>query len=232
LKFFHCKWFDNFNIVVFEVEMQIYDIMPSVKSLIPYDYEKIRSAEYDKVIENILQKLRKLKRRTFVQVSGCPAAGKTTFCHKNFADNFLSFDNIMEQLPSYQADLKKYGSKEAFSRWEIVARVIGYEVLRRAVEQNLGVVLEHSGVNPAHLELLENIKKRGYNTKSYFVVCDLPLAQKRAAEREKITHRHTPNTMIEERFAQIDSYISKYKKIVDELDVFDTTSGKSLAIKI
>lgn len=212
--------------------MQIYDIMPSVKNLIPYDYEKIKSAEYDNVINAILQKLKSLKHRTFIQVSGCPGAGKTTFCHNNFADNFLSFDSIMEHLPSYQNDLKKYGEKEAFSRWEIVARIIGYEVLRRAVEQNLGIVLEHSGVNPAHLELFDNIKKRGYNTKSCFVLCDLPTAQKRASEREKITHRHTPKTMIKERFAKINSYIPQYKKVADEVDVYDTTSGNPLSVKI
>lgn len=82
------------------------------------------------------------------------------------------------------------------------------------------------------MELFENIKKRGYNTKSCFVVCDLPMAQKRAAEREKITHRHTPETMIKERFAKINSYIPQYKKVADEVDVYDTTSGNPLSVKI
>ena len=86
--------------------MRIYDLIPSVENLIPYDYTHIACDEYEKVISDFLQRCH--KGNSFVQVSGAPGVGKTSFCRKLADDVFLSFDKIMEELPSYQSDLKKY----------------------------------------------------------------------------------------------------------------------------
>lgn len=202
--------------------MQLYDLMPSVTSLISYDYSKIKCAEYEQIIDALLAKFAHNKGLQMLQVSGCPGAGKTTYCRKIAGDGaFLSFDAIMESLPSYQRDLQSLGDEAAFARWEMVARVIGYEVLRRAVERKLGIVLEHSGVNPAHLELFANLKKLGYETCVRVIKCDLAMAERRAEEREKITHRHTPKKMIEQRFALVNNYIAKYQKIADKVLITD-----------
>ena len=201
--------------------MKIFDLMPSVKNLIPHDYDHIRCAEYEKMIIEFLRNCS--KGNSFEQVSGAPGAGKTTFCQKSIGGNFISFDKIMESLPSYKNDLQKYGNKQAFANNEITARIIGYEILRRAVEQGYSIVLEHSGVNAAHLELVNNLKKLNYKTKVDFLLCDLKMLKDRASNREKITHRHTPQTMIEQRYALIKEYIEKYKKITDEFNVYNSS---------
>ena len=47
------------------------------------------------------------------------------------------------------------------------------------------------------------------------------MAERRAEEREKITHRHTPKKMIEQRFALVNNYIAKYQKIADKVLITD-----------
>lgn len=203
--------------------MKIYDLMPSIKELIPYDYEQIRSDDYDAIIADFFKNAEKEK--TFEQISGSPGAGKTTFC-KKFDNNFLSFDEIMENLPQYQKDLEEYGNEQAFKRNEITARIIGYEILRQAISNGYQLILEHSGVNDAHLELFENLHKLGYKTKVDFILCDIKIAINRAKIREKYTHRHTPEEMIRKRYSLIEQYIPQYEKIADEVDIYDTSENK------
>ena len=204
--------------------MKIFDLMPSVKDLIPYDYEHICCGEYEKIINDFLGNCH--KGILFEQVSGAPGSGKTTFCQKVIKDNFLSFDNIMENLSSYQSDQQKYGSKQAFENNEIVARIIGYEILLRAVENRYAIILEHSGVNSAHLELFVNLKKLNYQTKVDFLICDLDVLLERVKLREKITHRHTPQEKIEKRYALIQEYIEKYKQIADEVKIYNSMNER------
>ena len=113
---------------------------------------------------------------------GRNGAGKTTFCKNARWDEqlFISFDKIMEALPGYQVDIYRLGTVEAFNRWEMPARIIGYEVLRRAVEKKANIYLEHSGVNMPHTILMQNLKKKGYATEMYFILCNLDIACHRA----------------------------------------------------
>lgn len=199
--------------------------MPSIYDLIPYGYEKIRTVEYDVIINNYLENFQKSEKPIFTQVGGIPGAGKTTFCSKFKNDMFLSFDAVMECIPAYKQDLYLLGSIEAFKKWETPARIIGYEILIRAINANYSIILEHSGVNEAHIQLFENLRKIGYQTNMYFILCELPLALERAKEREKITHRHTPPKMIKKRFSLVNEYINRYKKIACNTIIYDTTNN-------
>jgi len=203
----------------------IYSLMPNVYDLIPYGYEKIRTAEYDTIINNYLANFQKNKNPTFTQVGGIPGAGKTTFCSKLKNDVFLSFDAIMENIPEYKQDLYLLGCVEAFKKWEIPARIIGYEILVRAINANYSIVLEHSGVNEAHIQLFENLKKIGYQTNMYFILCELPLALERVKSREKITNRHTPPDMIKKRFSLVNEYINRYKNVACNTVIYDTSNN-------
>lgn len=203
--------------------MRIDDLMPSVKELIPFEYDRIGCDEYEKIIDEYLQKLSKGKK--LIQVSGTPGSGKTTYCKKIAPHSYLSFDAIMENLPSYKADIVKYGNKKAFQRNEITARIIGYEILRRAIDNDLEIVFEHSGVNKAHTELFENLHKIGYKTESCFILCDLPTAIKRVDKREKETKRYTPHNIIKSRFLKIQKFLPKYEKLSDDTYVYDTTNN-------
>lgn len=204
--------------------MKIYDLMPSVKDLIPYDYEHIRCYEYEDLICYFLSHCSKGTK--FEQISGAPGSGKTTFCRKLYGDNFLSFDKIMEDLPAYQNDLQKYGSKIAFQKNEITARIIGYEILRRSIEDKYSLTIEHSGVNRAHLELFNSLKKLNYKTKIGFILCDLETLLERVKIRETITKRHTSQTMVEQRYFLINEYIEKYKKVADEVEIYNSINGQ------
>lgn len=167
--------------------MQLSDLLPAVGELIPYDYETIRTPEYETLLAGLLAGAVSQTAPHFVQIGGIPGAGKTTFCKNSHWDErlFISFDKIMESLPAYRQDIYRLGAVRAFNRWEMPARIIGYEALRRAVEKKADIWLEHSGVNNPHIELIKNLKKKGYTTEMYFILCNLDIACRRAELREK-----------------------------------------------
>ena len=50
----------------------------------------------------------------------------------------------------------------------------------------------------------------------YYIECPIDVALKRAAEREKITKRHTPPQMIKDRNILIRKNLPVYQNLVDE----------------
>lgn len=208
--------------------MELSNLLPAVGLLIPYEYKNIKTPQYDKIISSYLQKAHQGLSPSFVQVSGIPGAGKSTFCKTSHWENrlYISFDKIMESIPEYWKDIYRLGSAKTFAKWEMPARIMGYEILRRAVEKRADIYLEHSGVNDAHVELIKNLQKLGYNTQMCFILCDIDEAYKRAVEREKKTQRHTSREMILQRGALVQHYLEIYKPLVDDLSVYDTTHNR------
>lgn len=209
--------------------MQLKSLMPDIYKLIPYDYAAIRQPEYDRLLDLYMSKAKASKHPLFVQVSGIPGAGKSTFSSHNGWNKdklFISFDAIMNSIPAYQLDSYRLGLAESFKKWELPARIIGYELLRRAIKARSDIYLEHSGVNSAHIQLVESLKKQGYQTEVYFIVCGLAEAQSRAQKREKIIHRHTPPELIAERFKQVDTYLTTYADKLDRLYVYESANNK------
>jgi hypothetical protein len=94
---------------------------------------------------------------------GVPASGKTTYVRQNIPANTIvvGFDDVMERIPLYHDDLKKYGKVEAFARWELCARQIGYEILFRSLDLGLNVIFDHGGSREDHLALLTWLKGQG-----------------------------------------------------------------------
>lgn len=198
--------------------------MPSVTKILPaFGYQDIKSDETEKIINRFLVASPSSDHPILVHMLGIPGAGKSTFYrnhHSRFADYvFVSFDEIMEALPAYQSDLQKLGSVAAFSRWELPARVIGYELLSRAIAAKKNIFLDHGGSPLAHQELLQNIKALNYQTEMFWIKCDLDKAIRRTSERAKITKRHTPPQMIVERQELIRALAPRYKKIVDKFHI-------------
>lgn len=210
--------------------MWLTDLMPDINTLIPYGYSAIQTPDYERLIKWYLAKANTSDHPHFVQIGGIPGAGKSTFCaNRRWTDKlFISFDAIMENIPEYRADVGKLGKVESFKKWELPARVIGYELLRRAVVAKADIYLEHSGVNCPHVKLIENLKKLGYQTEMHFILCRLDVACARAAEREKKTSRHTPPSLITERSNLVNEYLETYSTLVDNLYVYDTTENTFL----
>lgn len=202
-------------------------LMPSIKELVVSDYKSVKSKETEEIISQSLKGLYPAKEPKLLQVSGIPGAGKSTFCAKYAKKDFLylSFDKIMSKLSGYQLELTLGGAEQAYRKYEMPARIIGYELLRRALNLHLNIMLEHSGTNNAHLELFQNIKKYGYKTEVDFILCDTKLAIQRAAAREKVINRHVPEQLIVERSSKFNQYITAYKKEANSVFFFDGTDN-------
>lgn len=208
--------------------MQLTALMPDIHTLIPSDYSEIRSYEYERLLNMYMAKAVPSAHPDFVQIAGIPGAGKSTFCADRKWNNrlFISFDAIMENIPAYHTDIYRLGRAGSFKKWEIPARIIGYELLRRAVEVRSNIYMEHSGVNRPHVQLIENLKKLGYRTEMHFILCSLAVAEARAKAREQQTNRHTPPSLIAERYNLVDTYLQSYVTKADSLYIYNTTDNK------
>ncbi|MCM1324682.1 MAG: ATP-binding protein [Acetobacter sp.] len=198
-------------------------LMPSITQLVTADYASIKTAESEKLINDSLRGLTPVIHPELLQISGIPGAGKSTFCAANMKKNylFLSFDRIMIALTGYQQELKLNGSVAAFQKYEMPARIIGYELLRRALNKRVNIMFEHSGTNQAHLELFRNIREKGYKTSVDFIICDTVTAIKRAQIRAAETKRYVPEKLILERAAKFKEYVSAYQKETSHIALFD-----------
>ena len=91
-----------------------------------------------------------------INVCGLPASGKTYLCRAFKAANagmlYISFDAIMEDLPSYLSEHLK-DRKKSFERWELPARFVGYQLLKQAVKHRLPILFEHSNATAHHIEI-------------------------------------------------------------------------------
>lgn len=194
-------------------------LMPSIKSLITSDYASVKNKETERLIAESLKGLTPSVSPELKQISGIPGAGKSTYCSSHLPPNFLflSFDKIMTSLSGYQRDIKAYGAVYAYQKYEMPARIIGYELLRRAIALRLNIMFEHSGANQAHLELFANLKNKGYKTSVDFIICQTELAIKRAEERAKIINRYVPKALILERAKNLKTYMTAYQKLASQV---------------
>jgi probable phosphoglycerate mutase len=205
--------------------MQLADLIGDINEVIPYTYEKIRTPELDSIITRYLAQANPNEHPVLIHMAGIPGAGKTTFyrTHQWVEHVFVAFDDVMEALPAYQTDLAKLGNAQAFKNWEIPARIVGYELLRRAVEEHKNIFFDNGGSSQAHLLLMKNIKKFGYKSEMYYISCALETAIARAEAREKEINRHIPIETISERYFKTLINVKEYKKIVDVFHHFDSS---------
>ena len=209
-------------------------LMPSIDELITQGYNDIKTSETENIIANAMKGITTSKEPLLWQVSGIPGAGKSTYCDLYKKPNFLyvSFDKIMQQLSGYQQELSCNGTTSAYKKYEMQARVIGYELLMRGVSSKLNIMLEHSGTNTAHLELFKNIKSLGYKTAVSFIVCDINTAISRAKNREKIEKRYVPEELILKRADAFNLYAQKYYQLTTNVKVYDSGNNFALLKKI
>lgn len=198
-------------------------LMPSINELVTADYKSIKSAESERLINQALSGLYPVKHPELKQISGIPGAGKSTYCATYLPKNYamISFDAIMLKLKGYQNALKASGAAYAYAQYEMPARIIGYELLKRAVMLRLNIMLEHSGVNEAHIELFQNLAKRGYKTSVDCVVCKTDIALSRTKERAAKINRYVPESVVLGRADKLREYMTRYQKIASTVIFVD-----------
>lgn len=200
--------------------MKLRELMSSFEEVIPYTFEQLQEKKsFQKVIEYFLKGKEKAEHPKMVTSLGIPGSGKSTYYQKN-KDNFnnfvfVGFDTIMEALPEYHKDLEELGSVNAFKKWELPARIVGYELLRRSIVERKNIYFDHGGTPKCHVELLCNIREIGYNVIMHYFPCDIDIAIERAKNRELITKRHTSEEIIRERVSLVEERKGIYEQIVD-----------------
>ena len=207
--------------------MLLTELISEPGEVIPYQYNQIQSPEFDAIIDSFLTQAPTVPHPVIIHMAGIPGAGKTTFYHSRPWPQhiFIAFDDIMEDISDYNSDLLELGTAGAFGKWELTARIIGYELLRRAVSAKKNIFFDNGGSSQAHLHLLQNIKKFGYTSEMYYISCSLDTAIARAIAREKEINRHIPVETIKERYIKTLNNIKEYKKIVDRFYHFDSTES-------
>lgn len=149
----------------------------NIKETIPdgVDKEEI-AAVYEEIIDEYLQKGIPREIPALINVSGVPGAGKSTFCKKllampeNSSAIYIGFDAIMEneRLPYIREEVNH--AEEAFKRWELSARIAGYELLKRAIENKYLIIFDHSSALSQHIDLFNLLLSEGYEVHFNFIL--------------------------------------------------------------
>lgn len=202
----------------------IRSIISGIDEVVPYTYddERYQFQEYfDPIIEQTLKEAPSSDNPKLVHMLGIPGAGKSTY-YKNHKEEYkdyvlIGFDLVMEKVPQYHEDREKLGKMEAFKKWELPARIAGYELLRRAIEQKKNIYFDHGGTPICHRELLKNLKKMGYETTMFYIDCEPQTAIERVANRE----RPFPAERMPERIALVEEQKKVMPQIVDHFIEID-----------
>lgn len=160
------------------------------------------------IAESLLKELDRYeghKQPYWIQVMGIPGSGKTTLVrmlqdklNKRIPYTLAAFDEHMELIPEYHTETDRAA---AFARFEAPARAIGFEIFRELIKRKVNVLFEHSTTFPAVRDLMYFVKQAGYALILVQVGVDIDIAKMRVKDREHLTKRHVPESLIEERAA-------------------------------
>ena len=193
----------------------------------PCETEKgLIASVFENIIAERLIEAKAVEHPFIFNVSGIPAAGKSTYCKRltkgetsfngiDFSNVlYLAFDDIMQNpaLP-YRIDAAK-SLQYAFDRWEAPARIAGYELLKRAVDAKLNILFEHSSSLEQHVSLFDLlVSDYGYELYFVYLNADAGEAKKRVEDRAKRENRTFAPERIDERYAAINRLLPEYKKL-------------------
>lgn len=172
-------------------------------------------AAYEKIIDESLSDCQTQESPYLINVSGIPGAGKSTFCKKlmgksEYADAlYIGFDTIMENELLPYVNEEADNPAEAFRRWELPARIAGYELLKRAVARKHAIIFEHSAALAQHLSLFKVLQQKGYKIHFYHLSVKVEEAIRRVRSRK----RHLPPGYIDQRHRILQELLPEYQKI-------------------
>lgn len=168
-------------------------------------------------------------------IAGGIGAGKTSFRKNLLAKGRLPEDAVlhdpdavMQSLPGYLKMMEETGdAARAFETWEMPARFLAEEILSAAVWSQRDVIYERTCAIETAPDFLKNIKKQGYRIEMHLLHTDLDTALTRARRREDAEGRHTPQSVIRERYAALLRLWPEYRQIADRIALYDNTDTDS-----
>jgi predicted ABC-type ATPase len=170
-------------------------------------------------IDETLRQRPAREKPTLIHMLGIPGSGKTTyvggFVEKTPGYTVVQFDTVMESLSGYRHDCAELGAAEAFRRWELKARTIGYHLLQACLERRVDVIFDHGALFHSHVELLRKARRLGYRIEMHFCPLSPKIALERVARRERLIQRHTPESLIFERQEVLLELLPVYRELVD-----------------
>lgn len=192
------------------------NISDIIKKITGKDYAPLSEGNFEQIITESLLIGDKSNHPSLINVSGIPGSGKTTYCNKLLALDkyknyiYIGFDSIMENPLTPYKNEECVDAKAAFQKWELPARIAGYELLRRAVENKYSIIFEHSSSIKEHIELFKHlISQQGYEVNFVYLNIDIMTAQERADKRD----RYLPTEYLTDRLNTLSKLLAEYKKI-------------------
>lgn len=184
--------------------------------------------EYEHLILECLQQHPMNIKAKMLVVAGIPFSGKSAYIESLFHTEpsnylYISFDAIMQKLSVYQDLMQSRGPEIAFKQTELLARIVGYELLHRAVEAKLSIVFEHSSTLKEHVELYRVIRDfYGYQMEMTLMDVSLDVAAQRAnkSNGKRDGNRHTPIHYLEERHNMLQELLPEYETIMPVNRIF------------
>ncbi|MBZ0189957.1 MAG: GNAT family N-acetyltransferase [Candidatus Obscuribacterales bacterium] len=222
--------FDRMYLVVTEKNLKarlLYEKLGFIIS--PVQKEKV--IIFDEIPSHLIETARQLiqeslanteaqKQPRLVHLGGIPGSGKTFYAERFLVANpyyaLVQFDGIMESLPGYQQDRKNLGIIEAFKRWEMPARAIGYTQLQALLENARNVIFDHGASFESHLGLIGKARAWGYRVEMHYMQCPIEIALRRLQEREQQNLRHTPAQLVSERQDALTKLVPQYRAVTNK----------------
>lgn len=178
--------------------------------------------ECETLIQQYLHQQLVSNQSEFLVIAGIPFSGKSSYIEQFLKIEtseylFISFDDIMQKLSVYQSLMQSRGPEIAFKQTELLARIVGYELLHRAVETRIPLILEHSSTLKEHVELYRVIRDfYGYQIEMTLMDVSLDVAAQRAYEfnEQRDGNRHTPVHYLQERHDKLQELIPEYEALM------------------
>ncbi len=185
--------------------------------------EEILINESSDLFDQKMLSLKKNSNAKIISVCGIPASGKTYYSNEIIKINnekyfYISFDDIMESFSLYIELLKK--NKElAFETFEIPARIIGYQWLKKCIENRIPILFDNSNTMQQHIAIYQIMKDvYDYYIEIHFLNISPSVTIPRMARRE----RFFPEEQVYSRWDKIKSLLPAYKVIANKFVIIES----------